>query len=65
MIGDPNGGASFSVTLDSTNNSDSQVALGYMQADVVVKYLNVVRYFLINLEGGGSVTVSVSNSASS
>ncbi|MGA8120828.1 phage tail protein [Rouxiella badensis] len=64
MIGDPNSGASFSVTLDSTNNPDSQVALGYMQADVAVKYLNVVRYFLINLEGGGSVSITVSNSAS-
>jgi len=64
MIGDPNGAASFAVTLDSTNNPDSQVALGYMQADVAVKYLNVVRYFLINLEGGGSVTITVSNSAS-
>lgn len=65
MIGDPNGGAAFSVKLDATNNPDSRVALGYMQADVQVKYLNVVRYFLMNLEGGGSVTIAVSNNASS
>lgn len=61
MIGDPNGGPAFSVKIDASNNPDSQVALGYMIADVQVKYLNVVRYFLINLEGGGSVSVTVSN----
>lgn len=61
MIGDPNGGPAFSVQIDKTNNPDSRVALGYMQADVQVKYLSVVRYFLINLEGGQSVTVNVSN----
>jgi len=62
MIGDPNGGPAFSVQLDKANNPDSRVALGYMQADVQVKYLNVVRYFLINLEGGGSVSITVSAS---
>jgi len=61
MIGDPNGGPAFSVRLDATNNPDSRVALGYMTADVQVKYLNVVRYFLVNMEGGGSVSISVSN----
>lgn len=60
MIGDPNGGPAFSVVIDATNNPDARVALGYMQADVQVKYLNVVRYFLINVEGGGSVNVVTS-----
>lgn len=64
MIGDPNGGPAFSVKLDATNNPDSRVALGYMQTDVQVKYLNVVRYFLVNLEGGGSVSIAVSNNPS-
>lgn len=64
MIGDPNGGPAFAVRLDATNNPDSRVALGYMTADVQVKYLNVVRYFLVNLEGGGSVSISVSNDSS-
>jgi len=64
MIGDPNGGPAFVVRLDATNNPDSRVALGYMTADVQVKYLSVVRYFLVNLEGGGSVSISVSDSLS-
>lgn len=64
MIGDPNGGPAFAVRLDAANNPDARVALGYMTADVQVKYLNVVRYFLVNLEGGGSVSISVSDSLS-
>lgn len=60
MIGDPNGGPAFSVVIDPSNNPDSRVALGYLQADVQVKYLNTVRFFLINLEAGGSVTISTS-----
>lgn len=64
MIGDPNGRPAFAVRLDAANNPDARVALGYMTADVQVKYLNVVRYFLVNLEGGGSVSISVSDSLS-
>jgi Phage tail sheath protein FI len=60
MIGDPNGGPCFSVQIDKTNNPDSRVALGYMQCDVQVKLWNTVRYFLVNLEAGGSVSISVS-----
>lgn len=63
MIGDPNGGPAFSVKLDASNNPSSRVALGYMVADVQVKYLSTVRFFLLNLEGGASVTVSVSSNA--
>ena len=58
MIGDPNGGASYSVQIDATNNPGSRVALGYMQADVKVKYLAIIEKFLVNLEGGTSVQVA-------
>ena len=61
MIGDPNGGPAFSVVLDASNNPSSRVALGYMQADVQVKYLSIVWFFLVNLEGGQSVTVRLTN----
>jgi phage tail sheath protein FI len=57
MIGDVNGGPAFSVEIDAKNNPESRVALGYMQADVQVKYLSIVWFFLINLEGGQTVTV--------
>lgn len=58
MIGDVNGGPAFSVQIDANNNPDSRVALGYLQADVQVKYLSVVFDFLINLEAGQSVVIN-------
>jgi len=58
MIGDPNGGAAYSVQIDANNNPPSRVALGYMQADVKVKYLAVIEKFLINVEGGSSVQIT-------
>lgn len=47
----------FSVQMDKTNNPDARIALGYMQADVKVVYLSVVEKFLVNMEGGQSVSV--------
>ena len=57
MIGDVNGGPAFAVQIDKNNNPDSRVALGYLQADVQVKFFSVVFDFLINLEGGQSVSI--------
>jgi hypothetical protein len=53
-----NGGPAFSVQIDSANNLPSRVALGYLQADVQVKYMSVVFDFLVNLEGGQSVVIT-------
>lgn len=47
----------FLVVLDTSNNPPQRIALGYMQADVQVRYLSVVEFFLINLEGGQSVEI--------
>lgn len=48
----------FQVILDLSNNPLDRIALGYMQADVKVRYLAVVEFFIINLEGGQTVTVT-------
>lgn len=48
----------FSVQCDNNNNSQSRIALGYLQADCKVKYLAVVEKFIVNVEGGQSVTVN-------
>ena len=48
----------FSVQCDLNNNPPSRIALGYLQADVKVRYLSVVEKFLLNIEGGQSVTVN-------
>lgn len=58
MIGNASGIQPYSVQLDDGNNPPARVALGYMQADVKVQYLSVVEKFLVNMEGGQSVTIS-------
>ena len=50
--------ADYSVQIDDANNPAPRVALGYMQADVKVQYLSIVENFLVNVEGGQSVTIS-------
>ncbi len=60
MIGDVNnpGKPGYGVTLNASNNPSARVALGYMQADIQVIYLSIVRYFIANLEGGQTVTIT-------
>ena len=63
QIGTVDGSTAFTVTLDSSNNPMSRVALGYMQADVKVVYFSVVEKFIINLEGGQSVKITKQSTA--
>jgi len=49
----------FSVQTNAANNPSSQVALGLMQTLVKVTYLSIVRVFVISLQGGGTVNVTV------
>lgn len=53
----------YSCVCDLTNNPLNRQALGYMQADVKVRYLSVVEYFIVNMEGGQSVSVTRSSVA--
>jgi len=62
MIGDVAGGPAYSIVVDNTNNPPSLVAQGYMNVAVQVKYLSIVRFFIISIEAGQSVTVKVSQS---
>lgn len=45
------------IVLDESNNPFSRTALGYLQADVKVRYFSIVMVFLVNLEGGQSVRI--------
>ena len=58
MIGSADGTQPYSVQIDNTNNPQNRVALGYMQADVKVRYLSVIEKFIVNLEGGQSVSIN-------
>lgn len=58
LIGSADGSIPYQTVIDDSNNIPSRVALGYLQADVKVVYLSIVEYFLVNLEGGQSVTIA-------
>ena len=58
MLGSTTDILPFSVICDSSNNPPSRTGLGYVQADVQVQYQAINEIFLINLEGGQTVTVS-------
>jgi hypothetical protein len=60
-IGNPNAPTQvpFSVQTNAANNPQQQVALGVMQTLVKVTYLSIVRVFVISLEGGSTVNVTV------
>lgn len=49
----------WSVVCDLTNNPPTLQAQGYLFLYWTVRYLNVIRYFIVKFNGGGNVTVSV------
>ena len=53
------------VQCDLLNNPPNLQALGFLFLYWQVRYLNVVRYFVIKFQGGGNVTVSVQNNVPS
>jgi len=53
----------WAVKCDLDNNPPNLQALGYLFLYWQVRYLNVVRYFVIKFMGGGNVTVTVQNTA--
>lgn len=50
--------APWAVTCDLSNNPPNLQAQGYLFLYWQVRYLNVVRYFVVKFQGGGNVTVS-------
>ncbi|MGX7707986.1 phage tail sheath C-terminal domain-containing protein [Methylobacterium sp. Gmos1] len=53
----------FQVICDLSNNPVARIAAGYLKAAAKVIYLAVVEYFLIDVEGGQTVTITRSKSA--
>jgi hypothetical protein len=52
----------WSVQCDLNNNPPNLQALGYLFLYWQVRYLNVIRYFVVKFQGVGNVTVSVQSS---
>ncbi|AQU86221.1 phage tail protein [Komagataeibacter nataicola] len=52
---------SYAVVCDASNNPQSRTALGYVRADVQVKYQGINRFFVVNLQGGSSVVITTAS----
>jgi hypothetical protein len=48
----------FQTTCDLTNNPPTSQALGFLFLYAAIRYLNAVRYFVIQMQGGGNVTIT-------
>lgn len=48
----------YQTQCDLGNNLPQRIAAGYLQVDVKVRYLSVVEYLIVNLEGGQTVVIN-------
>ena len=58
ILGSIDGSIPYAVVCDASNNPQSRTTLGYVQADVQVRYQGINEKFIVNLQGGQSVTIS-------
>ena len=59
ILGSSDGSTPFSVICDTSNNPLSRTSLGYVQSDAQVVYQGINEKFIVNMEGGQTVQVSV------
>jgi phage tail sheath protein FI len=59
LLGSTDGSLPFSVICDTSNNPASRTGLGYVQSDAQVQYQSINEKFIVNVEGGQTVQVSV------
>jgi hypothetical protein len=59
LLGSTDGSLPFSVICDSSNNPLSRTSLGYVQSDAQVQYQAINERFIVNVEGGQTVQVSL------
>jgi phage tail sheath protein FI len=57
QLGSTDGSLPYSVICDLSNNPPSRTALGYCQADVQIRYQAINEKFIVNMEGGQTVTI--------
>ena len=53
----------YQTQCDLGNNLPQRIAAGYLQVDVKVRYLSVVEYLIVNLEGGQTVVINRVNTS--
>jgi hypothetical protein len=59
LLGSTNGSLPYSVICDISNNPPSRTGLGYVQANVQIRYQSINDVFIISLEGGQTVQVAM------
>lgn len=59
LLGSTDGSLPFSVICDASNNPPSRTGLGYVQSDAQVQYQAINERFIVNVEGGQTVQVSM------
>jgi hypothetical protein len=57
QLGSTTGAAPFSVICDVSNNPQSRTSLGYVQADCQIQYQAINEKFIVNVEGGQTVSI--------
>lgn len=63
LIGDVNGPPAWKTQLDGNNNPFSRTSLGYEQADIQVTYQAVTEFFIVNMQGGQTVSIDRTTTA--
>ncbi len=58
ILGSTDGAVPFSVICDTSNNPFSRTSLGYVQSDAQVQYQAINEKFIVNMEGGQTVSVA-------
>ena len=64
LLGSTDGSLPFAVVCDTTNNPASRTGLGYVQADVQVQYQAINEKFIVNVQGGQTVQVTMQTTPS-
>jgi uncharacterized protein len=63
LLGSTDGSVPFAVLCDTVNNPQARQALGYVQADVQIRYQGINEKFLVNLDGGAGVLVTAASAS--
>jgi hypothetical protein len=63
LLGSTDGALPFAVVCDTSNNPASRTGLGYVQADCQVQYQAINEKFIVNVQGGQTVQVTVQSAA--
>lgn len=61
FLASPDGSTPYAVQCNLQNNPSSQTKIGIVRADVQAEYPSINQTFIVNLQGGSTITISVPN----